>query len=80
MGSSEHNIVHPRTGPWQFTAREAEIMDAMCLHGSTKKIAAAIKMAEGTVHSHLVDIYEKMDCHDRTVAACRWTRWRLTGL
>lgn len=77
MGSSEHHIVHPRVSPWGLTQREAEVMDALCKHGSSKKIALAINMGDETVKSRLQDIYDKMRCRERVVIACKWQRWRI---
>ena len=52
-------------------------MDALCKYGSSKKIGLEIGMSEGTVVQHMLDIYGKMNCHNRVVAACIWQRWRI---
>jgi two-component system NarL family response regulator len=51
-----------------LTAREIEVMDLMADGKANKEIAAALRVSEGTVKSHVNAILKKLDAVDRTEA------------
>jgi two-component system nitrate/nitrite response regulator NarL len=63
--------------PWNLTARESDVMDALIESGGCNKtIAKKLGIAAGTVENHTVRIYERMAVHTRTKAAVVWALWR----
>jgi DNA-binding NarL/FixJ family response regulator len=52
-----------------ITKREMEVLKLIGLGKSNKEIASLLSITERTVKNHLVNIYEKIDCKDRTEAA-----------
>jgi DNA-binding NarL/FixJ family response regulator len=53
----------------RLTSKEREILRYLVEGKSNKEIATAMKIAPGTVNSHLDNIYMKLDCTNR-VTAC----------
>ncbi len=63
----------------QFSARELEILRALAQASSNKEIAAILGCGTQTVHTHLNNIYRKLDLHSRTQVA-HWACQQGLGL
>lgn len=71
-------------GPWSLTPRQAQIFDAILVHGSNADVAAALGMKLKTVEVHLQQAYDRMRTagaalgrgNVRTLALTLWMRWR----
>jgi DNA-binding NarL/FixJ family response regulator len=50
------------------TAREREVLSLMAAGMRNKEIAAALRIAEETVHAHVKNIFSKLNVNDRTAA------------
>lgn len=59
------------SGPWPagLTDREVEVLQLLARGLSKKEIAKALVIAPGTVHTHTVHIYEKLDVSTRAGVA-----------
>ena len=66
-----------RSGSSPLTERETEILRALCLGKSYKAIAASLYISQGTVHTHLKNIYKKLHVHSKTEAMARALKDRL---
>ena len=51
-----------------LSGRELEVLSAVARGQSNKQIARALRLSEGTVKTHLLHIYAKLDVGDRTAA------------
>jgi non-specific serine/threonine protein kinase len=58
----------PGEFPGRLTAREAEVLALIAAGRSNKAIAAALVVSPATVHQHLINIYQKLDVHNRAAA------------
>jgi two-component system NarL family response regulator len=58
-----------RMGGSELTGRELEVLEQIVRGGSNKEIAAALKISEATVKSHINNILGKLGVNDRTQAA-----------
>jgi DNA-binding NarL/FixJ family response regulator len=58
-----------RMGGSDLTARELEVLEQIVKGKSNKEIAAALKISEATVKSHINNILSKLGVTDRTQAA-----------
>jgi two-component system NarL family response regulator len=58
-----------RMGGSDLTGRELEVLEQIVRGGSNKEIAAALKISEATVKSHINNILGKLGVNDRTQAA-----------
>ena len=58
----------------KLTPREAEILDLLSKGYLYKEIAAQLKIQFDTVHSHIRNIYEKLEVRSRTEAVARYLR------
>lgn len=58
-------------GLYAFTPRQSAVFDLLQTGASTRKIAAALGMAEGTVKMHLAAIYRTMRVHSRAEAIAK---------
>jgi LuxR family transcriptional regulator/LuxR family quorum-sensing system transcriptional regulator SolR len=54
--------------PVTLTGRQKEILQWAALGKSKSVIAGIMGLSENTVDSHFRGIFEKLDCHDRTIA------------
>lgn len=61
-------------GLWGLSAREAEILSALCRQLTNKEIARALGLAAATVHAHLARIFKKLDVHDRQAATKKFSQ------
>lgn len=52
-----------------LTNRELDILKLVAVGNSNKEVADKLFISERTVKNHLVSIYEKIECEDRTQAA-----------
>ncbi|MEZ4647565.1 MAG: response regulator transcription factor [Candidatus Eisenbacteria bacterium] len=57
--------------PSPLTERETEILRHLCEGKSYKEIAADLFISERTVHSHLKNVYRKLEVHSKTEAMAR---------
>ena len=58
-----------RVAQLELTAREVEVLELIVNGKSNKRIAAALRITEGTVKAHVGNIMRKLDADDRTQAA-----------
>lgn len=58
-------ITHKHVGLDGLTPRQADVLDQLLLGKTTKEIACALDLAEGTVKIHLAAIYRVMGVHSR---------------
>jgi DNA-binding NarL/FixJ family response regulator len=63
--------MHRSSRRYDFTPREKEILTLLCKGNSYKMIAAEIKLAAETVHTHIKKIYEKLQVHSATEAVSK---------
>lgn len=56
---------------YAFTPRQTAVFELLRTGASTRKIAAALNMAEGTVKMHLAAIYRTMRVHSRAEAIAK---------
>jgi LuxR family maltose regulon positive regulatory protein len=63
----------PRVKPTMepITGRELEILRLLAAGASNKQIAEELTLVTGTVKAHLLNIYRKLDVHNRTQAVAR---------
>jgi len=59
-------------GLWGLSAREEEILSALCRQFTNKEIASTLGLASATVHAHLDHVFKKMGVHDRTEAMMKF--------
>lgn len=59
----------PPPGLKELTAREREVLRMIADGASTKEIASALFLSEGTVRNHISHILARLDLRDRTQAA-----------
>ena len=62
-------VFSERVPQLDLTARELEILELIVNGKSNKRIAAALRITEGTVKAHVGNIMRKLDADDRTQAA-----------
>jgi DNA-binding NarL/FixJ family response regulator len=55
----------------ELTAREAEILSQLCSGKSYKMIADSLHISRGTVHSHLKNIYKKLEVNSMSEAVAK---------
>ena len=60
-----------------LTPRETEVLKGLCDGLSYKMIAEALFISETTVHTHIKNIYRKLEVHSQTEAVARAFRDRL---
>jgi LuxR family maltose regulon positive regulatory protein len=63
----------PRLKPTMepITGRELEVLRLLAVGASNKQIAEELVLVTGTVKAHLLNIYRKLDVHNRTQAVAR---------
>ena len=63
----------PRVKPTMepVTGRELEVLRLLAAGASNKQIAEELVLVTGTVKAHLLNIYRKLDVHNRTQAVAR---------
>jgi LuxR family maltose regulon positive regulatory protein len=63
----------PRVKPTMepITGRELEVLRLLAAGASNKQIAEELVLVTGTVKAHLLNIYRKLDVHNRTQAVAR---------
>jgi LuxR family maltose regulon positive regulatory protein len=63
----------PRVKPTiePVTGRELEVLRLLAAGASNKQIAEELVLVTGTVKAHLLNIYRKLDVHNRTQAVAR---------
>jgi LuxR family maltose regulon positive regulatory protein len=63
----------PRLKPTMepITGRELEVLRLLAAGASNKQIAEELVLVTGTVKAHLLNIYRKLDVHNRTQAVAR---------
>jgi len=66
-----------RAQPSTLTAREVQILRLLCEGKSYKAIAGELFISQGTVHTHLKNIYRKLEVHSKTEAMAKAIRDRL---
>jgi len=54
-----------------ITGRELEVLRLLAAGASNKQIAGELVLVTGTVKAHLLNIYRKLDAHNRTQAVAR---------
>jgi DNA-binding NarL/FixJ family response regulator len=54
-----------------LTPRESEILSLLCEGKSYKMIAAALFISQGTVHSHIKNIYRKLEVNSKSEAVAK---------
>jgi len=64
-GSRARPVVEPVTG------RELEVLRLLAAGASNKQMAEELVLVTGTVKAHLLNIYRKLDVHNRTQAVAR---------
>lgn len=64
------------TSPSPLSERETEILAHLCQGMSYREIGSALFISERTVHSHLKNIYRKLEVHSKTEAMARAMRER----
>lgn len=64
------------TSPSPLSERETEILAQLCQGMSYREIGNALFISERTVHSHLKNIYRKLEVHSKTEAMARAMRER----
>lgn len=62
--------------PWRLSTREADTMDAICVCGLRKVVAARLGIAGVTVQDHLKSARVKMRAPNTLVQAVMWDRFR----
>lgn len=62
--------------PSPLSSRETEILGRLCEGKSYREIGTALFISERTVHSHLKNIYRKLEVHSKTEAMARAMRER----
>ncbi|MGE0544740.1 MAG: AAA family ATPase [Dehalococcoidia bacterium] len=80
------NDLHTRSGrtphpafPDGLTAREVEVLSLVATGATNREIAAALVVAPGTVHQHLINIFAKIGARRRADAAAYATRHGLAS-
>jgi two-component system nitrate/nitrite response regulator NarL len=61
-------------GPAHLTPREERLMCCLCKQDSDKEIAAKFGVAQSTIHSHLANLFRKLDVHSRDAAVRTYLR------
>jgi DNA-binding NarL/FixJ family response regulator len=56
----------------KLTARERDVLDQLCKGFRYKEIVNNLAISEGTLHSHIRNIYEKLHVHSRTEAVVKY--------
>jgi DNA-binding NarL/FixJ family response regulator len=56
----------------KLTAREKEVLDQLSKGFRYKEIVGNLAISEGTLHSHIRNIYEKLRVHSRTEAVVKY--------
>lgn len=62
--------------PWKLTPREAEVLDALCEHGSAKLAARYLGIAVKTAEEHSSCAKQKISGGTGVVKLLIWDRWR----
>jgi DNA-binding CsgD family transcriptional regulator len=66
---SRDNGPSPRqSSAWELTARELEVLATLESGASVDEIAKRFQVSIGTIKSHLLHIYRKLDVHNRVQA------------
>ncbi len=60
-----------RTQSAELTSRETEILSQLCRGKSYKMIADSLHISKGTVHSHLKNIYKKLEVNSMSEAVAK---------
>jgi DNA-binding NarL/FixJ family response regulator len=63
----------PLGGAAGLTARETEVMGAVCTGMTNREIAAALFLSEKTVKNYLTRIFARLGAHSRAHAIALWT-------
>jgi FixJ family two-component response regulator len=66
----------PTISPWKLTAKEAQVMDAVCAHGCQKLAGRALDLSADQVKRYCQSAGEKIGMGDRLTRYLRWDRWR----
>ncbi|MCC7371293.1 MAG: GAF domain-containing protein [Chloroflexi bacterium] len=64
----------------RLTPRELAVLRRLATGAPNKEIAAALRISENTVESHLRSIYGKLDVRSRTEALRRATEWGIVAV
>ena len=67
----------PKPLPEPLTPRETEILELVCRGSGNKAIANRLSLSEGTIKSHLRNIYRKLRVQTRAAAAAQAARLEL---
>lgn len=65
------SMQRPSENPYQLTAREREILNALSTGNSYKMIGAQFNISIDTVRTHIKKIYEKLQVHSQTEAVSK---------
>ncbi len=57
-----------RSAEYNFSPRQAEVLELLCEGKSNKEIAAVLKMSDNTVRTHVSAIFNKLGVRNRTEA------------
>jgi DNA-binding NarL/FixJ family response regulator len=68
-----------RPDPYGLSPRELEVLDCLVDGDTYKKIAENCHISVGTVRSHIMNIYRKLDVNSRSNAIVKAIQERLTG-
>jgi DNA-binding NarL/FixJ family response regulator len=55
-----------------LTARERDVLDQLSKGFRYKEIVGNLAISEGTLHSHIRNIYDKLHVHSRTEAVVKY--------
>jgi DNA-binding CsgD family transcriptional regulator len=72
-----HPISRPQGYPGGFTEREVEVLRLIASGSSSREIAAALIISEGTVERHVTNLYGKIGAHSRAGATAYAFRYQL---
>lgn len=68
-----------KSGAFNLTAREFDVLGLLPSGASTKAIAAALFLSQATIKSHLASIFRKLEVTNRTAAVGKARKHNLVG-
>lgn len=61
--------------PWNLTARQVQVLEAMARHGTRKLVARELNVGLQTVDTHLAKAYRAMNKPNKLMAVLAFDRW-----
>jgi DNA-binding NarL/FixJ family response regulator len=58
-----------------LTQRQRNVLQEICMGHSNKMIARNLKMSQGTVSTHMKEIFRRMEVNNRTQACQKYMQW-----